>query len=232
MDNQIYDEQETDAATETGEVSDAAHLTADAPSEDPKTAAQNAVPLAMNWVRSAINMLSFAHRAAVNGPPRDPMGRLAMQVIRRHFHTDRLKGPMSEPNAIQTLRPRFEDIRRFLTAGDSIFVTADDETAAEKTRGYFGSEYTVAAYAYSRSEIAFTSQFPGLGPRCRAAVLIHQLAHYIDSRVTDMTGSKGAAYDNLGFESAVLNVHCYPNFAVNAFPPYADERYGMLRPEE
>jgi len=199
---------------------------------DPRSAALSAVPIAMEWVRYAINMLSFAQHAAVAKSPQDPMGRLALKLIRRHFHTHRLTGPITEVNAIQSLRPRFEDIRRFLSASDAIFISADDETAADNTRGYFGSDLTVAAYAYSRDSIAFTSQFPPLGPRCKAAVIIHQLAHYIDSRVTDSTGVSGAAYDALRFETALLNVHCYPNFAVNAFPPYLDERYGMTRPAE
>jgi hypothetical protein len=192
----------------------------------------DAIGLAAEWTRNALNMLSFAHRAAAIVDPRDPMGRLSLKVTRRHFHTERTNPALTEENAIQSIRTRFETIRRFLSAGDAVFRMASDAEAENATRGYFGSQYTVAAYAYSWDSVSLTSRFPSLGPKCRAAVIIHQLAHFMDARVKDMTGAQGAAYDRLSFESALLNVHCYPNFAVNASPPYGDERFGLMRPDE
>ena len=78
--------------------------------------------------------------------------------------------------------------------------------------------------------IFFTSDFPPIGPKCKAAVMIHQLAHFIDSRIRDIAGNSGPAYDRLDFDTALFNVHCYPNFAANATPPYLDERFGISKP--
>ena len=107
------------------------------------------------------------------------------------------------------------------------------QTASRETLGYFYKDGPpVGSYTFPMKSICFTSHFPTLGPNCKAAVIIHQLAHFIDARVKDLSGNRGAAYDRSTFETALLNVHCYPNFAINATPPYVDERYGMLRPAE
>ena len=83
-----------------------------------------------------------------------------------------------------------------------------------------------------RRSISFTTQFPDLGPKCKAAVIIHQLAHYVDARNRDYYGTRGAGYETADFDGAFQNVHCYPNLAINATAPFSDERYGMARPGE
>jgi hypothetical protein len=202
-----------------------------APADDPKASALSAVPQGIYWVESAILCLGTARRETDTGLLINPVTRNALAISRRHFHTDRRKTPISEAEALLALEKRFKEIRGFLSVCDSIFASVDDQTAIDNTRGYFGTDVTVAAYTYARKSVSFTSQFPALGPKCRTAILIHQLAHYIDARVSDIAGVRGFNYDNLDFDSAIRNVHCYPNFAANATPPFQDERYGLTRPE-
>lgn len=197
---------------------------------DPKTAADVAKPMTLSWLSNAVEMLYAAGNALENRAQADPRAKLGIGIVRRHFHTDRRRQPISEVSAIRTIEVNFRSMMRYLNMSDSIFRSADDETASKNTRGYFGSGFTVAAYAYSMKSIFFTSDFPPIGPKCKAAVIIHQLAHFIDARVRDIAGNSGPAYDRLDFDRALFNVHCYPNFAANATPPYLDERFGISRP--
>jgi hypothetical protein len=197
---------------------------------EPKTAADAARPLALNWLSSAVDMLYLGGNAIETGAQLDPRSKLAIETVRRHFHTDKRRRPISELEAVKLVEANFRSMMRYLNMSDSIFQSADDETAAKSTRGYFGSGFTVAAYTYSMKAIFFTSDFPPIGPKCKAAVMIHQLAHFIDSRIRDIAGNSGPAYDRLDFDTALFNVHCYPNFAANATPPYLDERFGISKP--
>jgi hypothetical protein len=196
---------------------------------DPRSAADAAKPLALNWLSNAVDMLYLAGSYIETGQPTDPRTRIAVESVRRHFHTDKRRRPISELEAVKLVEANFRTMLRYLNLSDTIFQSVDDETASKNTRGYFGSEFTVAAYTYSMKAIFFTSDFPPIGPKCKAAVIIHQLAHFIDSRIRDIAGNSGPAYDRLDFDTALFNVHCYPNFAVNATPPYLDERYGISK---
>ncbi|MGD9564044.1 MAG: hypothetical protein AB7F88_17335 [Pyrinomonadaceae bacterium] len=196
----------------------------------PRIAAEEAKPLALFWIDYGLMMLRTALRSFEPESPADVRINLALDTLRRHFHTDRRDEKLTEKGAIELVEQNFQTMRRSLAASASIFRSADDETASQNTRGYFGSGLTVAAYAYTHKSISFTSHFPPLGPRCKSAVIVHQLAHFIDARMRDHSCG-GLIYDLADFEASLFNVHCYPNFAVNATPPYLDERYGMTRPE-
>lgn len=153
--------------------------------------------------------------------------KIGLPIVRRHFHTDRAALPEAE--AIMKVETNFELMRRLLGVGESFFEYPDEGTAAESTRGFFGSEFVVPAYTYTRCVVAITPQFLAIGPMCRAAVIVHQMAHFIDPGVRDQTGVFGPRYDSLNFEQALFNVHSYANFAVNSLPPYLDERFGVAR---
>lgn len=192
----------------------------------------DAKPLAAAWIANGARMLALARRVLDAGREPVNLEKIALAAARTHFHTDRRRSGLSESDAIQMIGRNFQSISRALSMSDSIFAYVDSETAAKNTRGYFGSEFKVPAYTYAVSSIAFTADFPSLGPKCRAAIVIHQLAHFIDARIRDTAGAKGAAYCSLDLASAIFNVHCYPNFAINVSPPFLDDRFGMMRPED
>lgn len=201
------------------------------PPAGPKISADEVKPLAAKWIANAVEMLGAAARSLEPGAAPDFRGGIGLDIVRRHFHTDKRARTESEIEAIRQIEANYRQMQTFLGLSDSIFQSADDDAAANNTRGYFGSGLTVAAYAYTRKSISFTSHYPSLGPKCRAAVILHQLAHFIDPQIRDQS-SGGLMYDNADFDAAFHNVHCYPNFAVNAAPPYLDERYGMNRPND
>ena len=211
-------------------------LNADESATDPGeptsyASADAAIELASRWVDNALLMLWTARRAAETGS-RTGVAGLSLNIVRRHFQTGRVVPGVSDTANIGRIETTFRQMKLALLNSASIFSFVDDETASMNTRGIYGSEVPVAAYAYSHGHIALTNDFPGLGLNCRAAVIIHQLAHYANPAVRDAAGVRGPAYESLDLETALVNVHCYPNFAVNATPPFLDERYGMTRPDE
>ncbi len=192
---------------------------------------QQAVPLANTWLDNALHAFGVVRRHLNNADLATYPCKVALDAMRRHFHTDRRDGSLDELNAAAMVERNFRTMKLALATSNSIFVCVDGETAAWNTRGYFGSEFIVPAYAYSHNSIAFTDDFEKLGPKCRSAVIIHQLAHFIDVRIKDH-GCRGPLYERLDFQTAMVNVHAYPNFAINVSPPYIDERFGMMRSDE
>lgn len=230
--NELRQQQEHESADETNAVTErlSPPKVVETINDGPRIAAEEAKPLASFWLEHALAILGSALRGFEPDPPADIRISLGLETVRRHFHTDRRDPSLDEAAAVKLIEKNFQVMRRSLSASGSIFISADDETASRNTRGYFGSGMIVAAYAYTQKSISFTSHFPSLGPKCKAAVIIHQLAHFIDPKMRDQSCG-GIIYDLSDFETSLFNVHCYPNFAVNATPPYLDERYGLTRPD-
>ena len=107
-----------------------------------------------------------------------------------------------------------------------------DDATARRENGLAAGATLPAAHTFPRSSVAFTTVYPGLGPNAQAAVMVHEMAHFISARIGHVGGENGPAYDNSNFATAVNNAHCYPNFAVHVTPPFRDERFGLSRPNE
>lgn len=200
-------------------------------SNDPKTAANEAKPLALKWIDNAILILNSCINSIDPGSSLNILSKRGFPIVRLHFHTDRHKSGTTEKENLKKIESNYRTIRRYLCNSGHIFHSADDEAAALNTLGFFQPDGPlVGGYAYAMKSVSFTSHYLTLGPKCRASVIIHELGHYIDPRILHIGGESGYAYDRSDFETAINNVHCYQNFAVHATPPYIDERYGMNRP--
>lgn len=201
--------------------------------DDPKTAAIEAAPLALKWIDNAIIVLNSCSRSLEPGTAANIHSKIGLPIVRLHFHCDNLKGPTTEKQSLKIIESNYQTMRRHLCNSAHIFQSVDDETASLNTLGYFQKDGPlVGGYVYSMNSISFTSHYPTLGPNCKASVIIHELAHYIDARMGHIGGESGPAYERSDFETAVKNVHCYQNFAIHATPPFMDKRYGMNRPNE
>ncbi len=199
--------------------------------DDPKIAAIEAAPQALKWIDNAILVLNSCIRSLEPGAIASIQSKVGLPIVRLHFHTDKLRGGSTEKINLRIIESNYQTMRRHLCNSVHIFQSVDDETASLNTLGYFQKDGPlVGAYVYSMKSISFTSHYPTLGPNCKASVIIHELAHYIDARMGHIGGESGPAYNMSDFETAVKNVHCYQNFAIHATPPFKDERYGMNRP--
>ncbi len=191
---------------------------------DPKAAADEAKPLALKWIDNAILVLNSCIRSLAPDAATNIQAKVGFPIVRRHFHTD------TKAN-LRIIESNYQTMRRYLCNSVHIFRSVNDETASRDTLGYFQpGGPLVGGYVFTMRSISFTSHYPMLGPNCKASVIIHELAHYIDQRMGHAGGESGPAYDLSNFETAINNVHCYQNFAIHATPPFMDERYGMNRP--
>ncbi len=71
----------------------------------------------------------------------------------------------------------------------------------------------------------------GEGPLCRATIVMHELAHYVNENVVDYVREYDPQYDSLPAEFAVRNASCYPAFAQQV-DTGTDQRYGSGRVSE
>lgn len=197
---------------------------------DPKTAANEAKPLALKWVGNAIFALNARIQSLGNRFGPSNLALVSFPQIKLHFHTDRLKAGATEAASLQRLESNYQKIKKHLLNSDPIFRSVDDATAARETGGQFRPGVILGAYTFPLKSVAFTSHFLTFGPNCKAATIIHELGHLISTSIGHVGGESGPAYDNSNFETAINNAHCYPNFATHVTPPFRDERFGLSRP--
>lgn len=197
---------------------------------DPKTAATEAKLLSLKWVTNALFALNARIQSVKN--PFGPSGLtlVSFPQIRIHFHTDRLRAGTTELSALQRLEKNYQTMKKHLLNSDPVFRSVDDATAARETGGQFRPGVILGAYVMQGKPIAFTSHFLALGPNAKAAMILHELGHFISPSIGHVGGESGPDYDNSNFETAINNAHCYPNFATHVTPPFRDERFGLSRP--
>jgi peptidoglycan hydrolase-like protein with peptidoglycan-binding domain len=197
-----------------------------APPANPKAAADAIKPLAQKWVANAIFAInSRIVELQLQGLNINPF----VGTLNTHFHLDR-SAPGAELTNLRTLANNYTQIQNNLVASDRVFRSVDDATAARETRGQFRPGVLLPAYTFPRQSVAFTSHYPTLGPNAQAAVMVHEMAHFISALIGHVGGESGPAYDSSDFDTAVNNAHCYPNFAEHVTSPFRDERFGLSRP--
>jgi peptidoglycan hydrolase-like protein with peptidoglycan-binding domain len=195
------------------------------PPVNPKAAADAIKPLAQKWVTNALFAInSRLLELQLQGLQVNPF----VRQLNTHFHLDR-SATGGELANLRTLVGNYSRIQVNLTVSDRVFRSVDDTTARRENVLAPGAPLP-AAYTFPLSSVAFTSVYPNLGPNAQAAVMVHELAHFISAAIGHVGGESGPAYDNSNFATAVNNAHCYPNFAEHVTPPFRDERFGLSRP--
>lgn len=199
---------------------------------DPRTAAIESAPRALEWIDNAIIALNDCVRSIDGASEPTIIAKVAMPFVRLHFHTDRSRFGASERTNLIRIEANYQIMRRHLCNSKHVFRSVNDIVATRDTLGAFRPGVIVGGYAFPFKSVSFTSHFLSLGPNCRAAVIIHELGHYVSPSIGHTGGERGFEYDNSPFETAINNVYCYPNFAVHVTVPFRDERYGMSRPND
>ncbi|HKU98662.1 MAG TPA: peptidoglycan-binding protein, partial [Vineibacter sp.] len=171
----------------------------------PKGAADDAKPLALKWVTSALFAIqSRIIELQVQGLQINPF----VRQLNVHFHLDRSAAGRELAN-LQALAANYTRIHANLLTSDRIFRSVDDATATRDTLGLFGPGVLMGAYTFTGVSVNFTSQYPGLGRNAQAAVMVHEMGHFISPSIGHVGGESGPAYDNSNFTTAIHNAHCY-----------------------
>jgi hypothetical protein len=193
---------------------------------EPLKEAKAITPVALKMVEASIAALT--KKAAGTVTPREE------SIVQRHWHL--LKDPAKVSDNAKAIAANYGLIKTALTTPTMFREVSNDTADADQAgTGIKMSTHLLAAYTFASRTVSFTSHYFSLGPHALAAVMIHELAHYIGKGIGHGAGEKGPAYDKEAPADAVKNAHCYANFAAhigpkNAFDP--QRPWGLGRPTD
>lgn len=191
-----------------------------------KQSALEAVPLAITWATGAQTALQRLTGTSFLGAPGADV-----QVVNTHFHLDRLKG--NHAAYVRKLRHVFA-----LT----IKVLNDAQHYIHEKPGQGWAEAFVGGYQFKNSplfnRIMIRDQFAGESLKARAAMLLHECAHFvglvgeIGHFAREVPAPHGAPdggtrnYSQLLPDEAVRNAYSYAAYAIHAATG-VDSRFGL-----
>jgi hypothetical protein len=151
-------------------------------------------------------------------------------AARVHLHLDKL----SDGDSISRIDEWIDNYRRIANAfanAQTVFVRQNREQAlaARLSMNCWGA--FIPAWARADVNIWFGPDMIGLGPKCKAAILIHEAGHYIRAKIGHQGGESGPAYDTQTADQALTSAYVCANFATHATTG-RDERFGLARANE
>lgn len=199
---------------------------------------REAKAIALTWIDAAMTLL-----AAERSPDDEALLRAALAT------SFSLRGtPDDEQVRGVSLRVHetFARCRAVIAQGGRRFVLVNERTAK---RLFLGSPYGYpAAYAIFGKAIHFTPRFraydratgQGLGPKCRAAILLHESVHVIEPLgglpETHISEWDEPRFSSQTIEESIHNPSAYASFAAQVFERAHDwpreARYGVGRPAD
>lgn len=202
------------------------------PSKDPKSQAEQDKATSVLWAMQAGTMLAFYNVMKLSPMPVDPLGdlKLVRAALNTHFHLD--KAPNLETAFLTSIQYNYNRVIGALNASATVFRSRTSaEAKADKGVDKNGVPYP--AYAFFNQSVNFTETFLKFGPLCRAAMVLHEPVHYVDSLATAANDfyEHGAQYAGLTPQQAIHNPSSYVAFAQHLFYRQ-DVRYGAGRPNE
>lgn len=199
--------------------------------EPMKKSAMEVVPLAQTWVGGASAALSRVNANMFITSPNDP----DIQIINKHFHFDRLKNNHSW--YLQKIRNVFKLSADVLNNAAKYFQEGPGDGFADAPMG---------GYHFKNSpifnHITIRREFPPCGKNARAAMLVHECAHFVgfvneirhfarEFPAPDGEPQDGSRhnYSQLTPDEAVLNASTYAAYAIHAATG-TDSRFGLGKP--
>jgi peptidoglycan hydrolase-like protein with peptidoglycan-binding domain len=198
--------------------------------KDPKTQAEADKTQSIAWAMAAGTMLAYYDVLKLSPLP-DPLGDkvLIQTALNTHFHLD--KQPAFEHAFLSSIKYNYTQVLGALAQSATIFRSRTDAEAISDGAYKDGSIYP--AYTFFNKSVNFTQGFLAFGPLCRAAMVLHEPIHYVDSLANNTNDfyEHSAAYANITPQQAIHNPSSYVAFAQHVFYR-KDERYGAGRPNE
>lgn len=203
------------------------------PDMEPRALAMLSIPLCRKWIAAAIKHIDagIAGNGNLSGLPT-----VARNAFAFHF---KLPGAMSNAvvlGHLRTIKRNFEGAERTLLAANTHFVSVSRRRASID----LGSTQGAPAYVPQRRHICFTPFFhafnaaprPGLdwtghgeGPKCRAAMVIHEAIHLVDAAAQFDIYEHGPQYATMPVSTAIHCASSYPSFGAQVDP--SDVEFNM-----
>jgi hypothetical protein len=178
---------------------------------------------ALNWVEAAHEAIGTVLFLKLTGKESNIKKLKTMQeqiALNTHFKLNKHPNPFSFLNE---LARTYNQIRVALARADSLFV--DDLT----NKVAFAYAYPGGMYSqiFDHKKIYFCSSYLGKGPLLQTAVIVHEIAHYVDRDIlhfaSELPPPKGSPVDSsknyiqLTPHEAARNAYTYAQFALHTF---------------
>ncbi len=199
--------------------------------KDPKAQAEADKAQSVQWAMGAGMMLAYYDVLRLSPVP-DPLGDKALieTALNTHFHVN--KQPNLLTSFLASIKYNYNRVLAALNSSATIFRSRNlAEAQADKGVDKNGVPYP--AYTFFNQSVNFTQTFLKFGPLCRAAMVLHEPVHYVDSRANNANDfyEHGAQYAYITPQQAIHNPSSYVSFAQHVFYK-KDVRYGAGRPNE
>lgn len=182
-------------------------------------------PLALAWIASAERALAR---------PDDPLTASALRV---NFAFDRL-APAEHEATRKHIAASYGEIRAALGRSGRVFRDVTEVEARRACRVAPGRGVP-PAYSIFGGHVYFAPNFADFGPKCRAAMLIHECVHLFDGRSGEPqihVSEFAPEFDAIPPDEQVHNASAYASFAAQvhhrALEWPREARYGAGRPRE
>jgi hypothetical protein len=183
-------------------------------------------PIALAWLGEALARLD----ALLRGEP-DDVTRAALSVS---FAFDRV-APDAQRGYAQQVRDNVAAIASIVENSARWFFDADEAEA----RRFFPTAPPPAYAVYERG-VFFTAAFARVGPKCRAAMVVHEAFHVVDPRSGDaevhVSEWDEPRFSSLSPEQAIHNPSAYASFCAQVHARRVDwpreARFGAGNPDE
>ncbi len=202
---------------------------------DPKTVAEHDKATSLGWITAALSLIQVYEIFLKSGLP-DLLGVQQFPKSALDVHFNLSKGPSGALVYLSTIRTTYSNVIGALNRSSQIFRSRTPAQAATD-RAVDKSGVPYPAYAVFQTNVSFTHRFLGFGPLCRAAMVLHEAVHFVDTEATRELDyyEHGAHYPKsgitVGADQAVHNPSSYAAFAQHVF--YGkDERFGAGRPKD
>jgi peptidoglycan hydrolase-like protein with peptidoglycan-binding domain len=191
------------------------------------------------WARAAVDSLITAREFFQKNPNGNSSGllspptRIALAALETHFHISTVIG--SKVATIDFISSVFGRCIHVLASSRQFFV--DDTTSQEALNG------TPAHVPFGKGKVNFTPAFrerdestgQGFGPKCRAAMVLHEPVHVVDhpqaSFLVNHEHENSPKYATQPARNQIHNAHSYACFGQHCFFG-ADTRFGIGKPSQ
>lgn len=216
--------------------------TAPTPSPAMSALAERDKAISLQWAQAAVAQLTEARQFIVSPPPGPlpglppivpPTVRLTFDALEVHFHISTATIPRAD--YIAKVITIFQKDINLLNASGNFFV--DDTASAEAAKGIpahvpFGSGKVNFTPAFKERDRATGT---GLGPACRAAMVLHEPVHVVDhpdaSFAANHVSELSSKYATQPAANQLHNAHSYAAFGQHVFFG-GDTRFGARKPDQ
>lgn len=217
------------------------------PDMAPADLARQGVPQATIWASAGLNAINKAIQQVNSTGTLSGLTAVELTALAAHFKLVPTISKQQLLTLLEVVRKNFAGAQNVLNSSATMFRSVSRQQMSQDFRNMDGAPGYVMPG--NRTRVNWTPLFrprssgprpgrdwtgDGFGPKCRAAMVLHEPIHIVDSRGGLDIYEHGAAYLTMTADQAVHNASSYPSFGAHVqenSPAPLGPRYGAGRPE-